>query len=328
MKKYDIVGIGNPLMDFITKVDDEILAEFDLKKGIAHVVEQEDIIKFSKILGHHFYSMPGGSAANTIIAASMLGLNTALMGSIGDDSLGNKYLSKLKSAGVTPLMRRVKGVTGSCMSLVTPDKERTMATFPGASMYFSKRHLNLKAIHDSGILHIEGYQLLVANEREAAINAMIEAKKSDTMVSFDFADPFLVRRHKDEIRHIVNNFADIIFANEDEARLFTGKDVSGSVKELSKKAKFVAVKLGKKGSVVASGMLVEKIPVFKVNAVDTTGAGDIYATGFLYGIAKKKPLDVCGKIASFMAAKIVAQYGAYFDYPIKKELRKLIKTSL
>jgi len=324
MKKYDIVGIGNPLMDFITKVDEETLAEFELKKGIAHVVEQEDIIKFSKILGHHFYSMPGGSAANSIIGAAKLGLKTALMGSIGDDSLGNTYLSEIKEAGVMSLMKRVKGVTGSCLSLVTPDKERTMATFLGASMYFSKEHLDIEAIHESNILHIEGYQLLTANEKEATINAMMEAKASGTMVSFDFSDPFLVKRHRDEITNIVNNFADIVFANEEEARLFTGKGVSGAIKELSKKAKFVAVKLGKKGSIVAAGTTVEKIPIFKVDAVDTTGAGDLYAAGFLYGIVKRKPLDVCGKIASFTAGKVVAQNGAYIDYPIKKELKKYI----
>lgn len=326
MKKYDIVGIGNPLMDFIAKVDEDTLAEFDLKKGITHIVEQEDIIKFSKILGHHFYSMPGGSSANTIIGASMLGLKTGLMGAIGDDSLGEKYLSKIKSAGVIPLMTSVKGVTGSCLSLVTPDKERTMATFLGASMHFSKEHLDRKAIRESRILHIEGYQLLTPNEKEASLNAMIDAKSSGTIVSFDFSDPFLVKRHRDEITNIVNNFADIIFANEEEARLFTGKDASGAIRDLAKKAKFVAVKLGKKGSVVANGSVIKKIPVFKVDAVDTTGAGDLYAAGFLYGIVKNKPLDVAGEIASFMAAKIVSQYGAYFDYPIKKEMRKYIKS--
>jgi sugar/nucleoside kinase (ribokinase family) len=312
---FDVFGFGNTLVDILIQVDDEHIAELELKKGTLHLVDEP---KMQELLERFRESdqqvVPAGSCANTVFALSSLGADVVLCGKIGRDPHGDLYEEVvLKDRVSSRIKRSPDRGTGRVINLVTPDAERTFVVNLGAAVTVRKEELDdvITDIKNSRILHTEAYVLAHGVLRETAVHLISEAKKSGVRVSLDLSDSGIIERNLDFLRDIVREYVDIAFFNEQEAKIFTGLGPGEAVKAISEMCDIAVVKLGSKGSLVKSkdsGVI--RIDAFRADAVDTTGAGDFYAAGFLYGLAKGKDLQTCGRIGSVIAGKVVEQVGA------------------
>lgn len=325
-KEFDVFGIGSALMDFLIEIDENELLEMDVKKGEMHLIDEEKSkMLLNKLKNYSVKTAPGGSSANTMAGIAILGGNAVFCGKVGKDKHGEIYEQKSKDYGVcTRIKKHDEKATGHAITLITPDSERTFATHLGAAMHLEKEDVFDDDIAKSRILHIEGYQLEAQKLRETALHAIQIAKKSNTLVSIDLADPALVKRNLDDLKKIVKEHADIVFANEEEAKAFA--EVEGEKEALdiiSKMCSIAIVKIGSKGSMIKHNDNVYVIPPFKVSAVDATGAGDMYAAGVLFGIAKGMPLNRAGKIGSWAASKVVSQVGARLSMCLKDEVKEI-----
>lgn len=312
MKKYDVSGISNIILDFIYEVEEEFLVELGIKKGTMQLIDSQTSKEIlEKLKNKTPIICLGGSVANTISGVSYLGGKTNLIGKIGLDLHGEKYLTQTKEEGTTPhLVKHQTEKTGHLLAFITPDKERTFAVHLGASLYLENQDLNEDYIKNSKILHLEAYQIEIPNTYEVILNAVKIAKENKTKISLDLSDSELIKRKYEEIKNFVQEYVDILFANETEAEVFTGKKEEEALHELSKLCKTVIVKLGAKGSLIKEDNIIYKIPSHKTNVVNTNGAGDMYVAGILYGISQGLDLAQSGKIASENAAKIVSRPGA------------------
>jgi sugar/nucleoside kinase (ribokinase family) len=312
---FDVFGFGHPLVDILIQIDERHISELDLRKGTSHLVREEKMrellqkfdVKEKKIV-------PAGSCANTIFSLSSLGASVVLCGKIGNDSHGNLYEEILLKDNVRSRIKRsdVDG-TGRVVDLVTPDGERTFVVSLGASVTLERHELHdvMDDLKDSRIFHTEAYVVESPVLRESALLLLENAKKNGVEISLDLSDPALIERNLGDLREIVEKYADIVFFNEEEARAFTGLEPEGAIREISKSCKIAVVKLGDKGSIVKPNGSEEiiRIDAMKAKAVDTTGAGDFYAAGFLYGLTRGKDHRTCGEIGSVIAGKIVEQVG-------------------
>ena len=314
MSKLQVYGIGNVLIDVVVHVTDEDLASLGLDKGIMKLTEGEErdkIVDFIRTKKPEFHC--GGSAPNTIITLSQLGVNAALSGKIGPDDLGDRYEKQLKDHNVTSYLTRGEGNTGTSIILVSPDSERTMNTSLEINREYGIENIQPDAIAGAEYLYFTGYMWDTESQKNALTRAIEIAKEAGTKIVFDAADPFAVNRSEGEFCRLVENHFDIVFANAEEARLMFGSDdVVKCTEMLSELCDIAVVKNGSRGSVVRKGAESYQIPVYETKAVDTTGAGDIYAAGFLYGICTGKGLEESGHIASKLASGIVGQVGAQF----------------
>jgi len=302
--QFDVIGIGNPLLDMVSNVEYSFLEENEYEKGTMHLVDaktQADIIsQLSNIT-----LSAGGSVANALAAVAALGGKALFIGVIGNDSNGEKYEQLTKKAGITSHLKKADAKQGSSLSLITPDTERTMLTHLGACLHLTKDHLDLEEIKRGKILLIEAYQLDGEKQYEAALHAMDFAKKEGILIAIDLADPALIGRHTEKVKILINDYADIIFVNETEAKAVTGMEPLKAVKELKKNCKIAVVKIGSEGSYIYADELHTINPV-KVNAINSTGAGDSYAGSFLCCYSKGYKIDECGKVASCVAAQVVS----------------------
>ncbi len=312
MYKFDVVGIGNPLLDRIADVNEESISSLGLAKGTMRLLEDKDARHLAAWLASNKLNVdvfPGGSCCNSMVGVASLGGTAAFIGAIGEDDNGHVFERELKEKGVEPILVRYPGLTGSCHVLVTPDAERTMNTHLGASCNLSENDISPNMLLRGRYLHLEGYLWDTKSQRQAAIHAMQLCSMNRIPVSLDVADPFVVERYGDSFRELLP-MVDIIFANEREAELFTGKSPKEAIKELGEQCAFAAVKLGSKGSLIAYKGNISKIPSHKVKAVDTTGAGDMYAGAALFGLSQGyEPQDI-GRLASYCSAMVVSQSGA------------------
>lgn len=309
--EFDILGIGSPLMDIIVQADDAFLERAGLKKGLMTLVDDKrrgEIVQMITSMEKFF--VPGGSASNTVAGAALLGSRAAFIGSIGRDEIADTYRTASQKAGVSVRCSESKAYTGCAYTFITPDGERTFATYLGAALDFNKDGVDLSLVESSRILHIEGYLFDGGAQFEAAVKAMDCAKKNGGIVSIDLSDPWLVERSGDDLRRISKEYADILFMNEEEAKVFTGKAGEESAIAALEFAPLIALKLGAAGSVIATKDSVEHILPFSVKVVNTNGAGDMYAGGFLYAFAKEMPLKKAGTIASYVSSRVVASLGA------------------
>lgn len=323
-KKYDVFGIGSALMDFLVEIGHEELLEMDLKHGEMHLVDQDHSKKiFEKLKNYKFKIAPGGSTANVLAGVAVLGGKVIFCGKVGKDEHGAIYEQKMMEGGIFSNIKKSGLMTGHTISFITPDSERTFATHLGAALELKKEDVLEEELKQSKILHIEGYQLEDKNLREVAVHAMEIAKKNNVLISIDLADPALVRRNLADLKNLIKKYADIIFANEKEAEAFTGKKEEDALDELAELSDIAIVKLGKRGSLIKSKGKAYEIKPFKAKAVDTTGAGDMYAAGILYGISHDIPLEKSGKIASYASAKVVEQIGARLSKSLKDEIKKI-----
>jgi sugar/nucleoside kinase (ribokinase family) len=315
--EFDVFGFGNALVDILVQVDEAHIEEFNLTKGGFNLVEESRMKAILRgVKGRKKKIVPAGSCANTIFALAALGANVVLCGKIGDDKHGRLYEEiVLKDKVGSKLRKSPMYPTGTVVNLVTPDGERTFAVNLGAAMTLRKEELlDVESeVTRSEIFHTEGYVLENTRLREAAVHLIEVAKKGKVTISIDLSDPGIISRNLEAIREIVHKYADIVFLNEEEARTFTGNpDPEMAVREIAEMCGTAVVKLGANGSLVMErgSAAVLKIYPVKANAIDTTGAGDFYAAGFLYGLSKGKDLRTCGTIGSIIAAKVVEQIGA------------------
>lgn len=307
-----IIGIGNALVDILTTLEnDNLLESLNLPKGSMQLVDLEtsgNVLKASKHLSSRFAA--GGSASNTIYGLAKLGLETAFIGKIGNDDYGATYRKDLESCNILPRLLMSDTQTGRAIALVSKDSERTFATHLGAAVELTADDLISDHFKDCKYLHIEGY---LVQDYELINRAIEYANQHDVKVSLDLSSYNVVEDHLSYLNNLVDKSVNILFANEEEAKSFTGKEPEEAIHLLEEKCEIAIVKIGKKGSLIKSGEQFHKIGVLPANSIDTTGAGDLYASGFLYGLAKGYSLDKCGQIGTLLAGNIIEVIGARID---------------
>ena len=311
--KYDLLAIGNALVDIEVRVDDEFIEKNSLTKGgmtLSSVESQQMILNSLKKFSTKMSS--GGSAANTVHGFSVLGGKTYYLGRVADDFHGQHYANDMQSCGVAfSKTRNGTSNTGTCVVLVTPDSERTMLTHLGASSSLHPDNVEEKIIEDSGMVYIEGYLWTSEETRNAAEKLATIAKNNKTPVAFTLSDAFVVNSFKDQIIKFIRSSVDILFCNDVEAKAMAGTDdIQEAFEVLKKMVNTVFVTRGRDGS-WASSPTEEKVTVgvFPTNAIDTTGAGDLFAAGALYGIAKNYNLKESAIIGSYCASEVVSHMG-------------------
>jgi len=318
MKK--ILGIGNALVDIITFIDnDKTLERFSLPKGSMQLVDSDKSHQVKEgTSGFPRSIASGGSAANTIHGLAMLGANTGFIGTVGKDETGDFFENDMKKAGVKTMLLRRETETGTAVALISPDSERTFATHLGAAVELNAEDLDPDYFNDFDILYLEGY--LIFNK--ALVERACEIAKSKGMkVALDLASYNVVEAKLDDFREIIEKYADIIFANEEEAKAFTAMEPESAVKHISEVSEIAVVKVGKEGSWIKRGEEILKVGTMKVNCIDTTGAGDLYASGFLFGYANNLSLDNCGLIGSLLAGHVIGITGARMDDQMWEDIR-------
>lgn len=323
-----VYGIGNPLIDVIVSVSEQELKDLGLYKGTMNLVNVEKRLELSSFIKENktpSYSC-GGSCPNTIITLSAMGIKTALGGKVGKDEYGDIYRKNLKALNVLDNLGSSENPTGSSIILITPDSDRTMNTFLGANRDFCFSDINEETLKKADFFHFTGYMLDTKNQTEAIYRAIEIAKSSGAKISFDIADQFAVGRNRDAFLEIIKSSCDIVFANKQEARImFDNYDAELCCKSMGKLCETAIVKNGKKGSFISYRGEIYNIPVKGPSVpVDTTGAGDTYAAGFLYGLCNGMDVVDSGTIASVLAGQIIKQVGAQFSKEKAEELRELL----
>lgn len=324
-KKYDIYGIGNALVDIITEVSEEFVLENKVEKGVMTLVEEErqaELLNSMKITKENMQG--GGSAANTLVAASQLGAKGFYSCKVAKDVEGAFFLNDLKANGIDTVLTpetAPSGTTGKVLVMTTPDAERTMNTYLGITADFSEKEIHEYALKDSKYLYLEGY--LVTSE--SGLAAMKKAKKiaedNGVKTALTFSDPSMVKYFKEQMESVVGASVDLLFCNEEEAALFTGENDPDSIREeLKKVAKRFAITQGKNGAIIYDGDTFIDIEPYQVKAVDSNGAGDMFAGAFLYAITNGHSYADAGKLASLASSKIVTQFGPRLTWPDAKEI--------
>jgi len=309
--EFDVSGMGSALLDLIIEVDDQFLTSIGLTKTHMHLIDADRSGIIRELI--ESYSMqvaPGGSSANTAAGVANFGGKSVFLGKVGDDANGAVYIAETETAGVKSGLVKDESATGHAITFITTDSERTFATYLGAAIEFSEDDINPDYIINSRILHIEGYMLELPVPQKACFRAMQIAKENNVLISIDLSDPALVGRLGDVLKNAVKDYADIVFANEDEAKAFTGAEEEDALHILSDMCSFAVVKLGAGGSLIKCGGSVYTIPVYETEVVNTNGAGDMYAAGVLYGISHGFDPEKSGKIGSYAASLVVSSTGA------------------
>ena len=328
--KYDVYGIGNALVDMEFKVNDEFFSANNVEKGLMTLVEEdrqnELLDKLHNANNEELKRQCGGSAANTVIAVSQFGGSGFYSCKVANDETGAFYLNDLKENGVetkyTP-ESAPNGTTGKCMVMVTPDAERTMNTYLGITATYSEQELDLDALKSSKWLYIEGYLVASPTGQAAALKAKEFAKTNNVKVAYTMSDPNMVKFFKDNVDALLKDQVDLLFCNEAEAMEFTGKDSVADAREVLKDyAKHFAITLGKNGAVIWDGHTFIDIEPYKTEAIDSNGAGDMFAGAFLYGITNGMNYAGAGSFASLASSKVVSQFGPRLKWTQAKELLK------
>ena len=309
IKRKSILGIGNALVDVLINItDDTVLQKFGLPKGSMTLVDsklsaeiKEETKNNSRII------QTGGSAANTVHGIAKLGGQCGYIGKISNDEFGGYYLDDFEKLGIKTHFYYSETGTGHATALISADSERTFGTYLGAAMELTAEEMSTEIFRNYGILHIEGYLVQNHNLIEVALKT---AKQNGLLVSIDMASFNIVAANLDFLLRIINEYVDIVFANEDEAHTLTGQLPEEALLTLSKLCNIAIVKLGAKGSIIKNGDRTIKIDAISAKSIDTTGAGDIYASGFLYALAENLDLEVAGKIGSLLAGNVVEVIGA------------------
>lgn len=311
-KKYDVFGMCNALFDIQAEVSDAQLDGLKLSKGAMMLLsdeEQKAIVP--QVYTEIVHTEAGGSGANTMIGIAQLGGLAAFTSRVGRDEHGRMYREGLEKLGVVASLCEGEGDTGISLILVTPDAQRTMLTYLGQSQSVTAGDLDLDAIRASKYLYITGYLWDTDSQKEAVLTAMRTANEAGVKVALSLSDPFCVGRHKADFLELLEKHVDVVFANKDEAcGLMDETDPLEAAKALAKLAGGLSVVTrDSSGSVLVQGDEIVEVSVFTVTPVDTTGAGDMYAAGILYGLTQRLSLEKTGKIASWCAAQIVAKLG-------------------
>jgi len=325
---YDVYGVGNALVDIQAQVSEATLGGLAFPKGSMTLVDEATQTKvLGSLDGVPIHRCAGGSAANTIIGVADLGGKTAYAGKVGADEIGRFCLSEMQRMGVTLEVSPGTGQTGTCVILITPDAQRTMLTHLGVSSTLGPADIDANEIGKAKYVYIEGYLFAGSSTRDAALLAIALAKSQGVKIAFTVSDPFLIAQFREEFWELIRGSVDLLFCNLEEARSLTGmRDPIECAREIHRHAENVALTLGADGSIVMHEGAVIPIEGVPVQAVDTTGAGDMYAAGLLYGVTSGLSWRKAGRLASHAAARIVTQMGARLaDRFTPAEIERLVE---
>lgn len=311
-RTFDVTAIGNAIVDVLAKADDALLAQHNLKKGAMSLIDAVDAERLYGLMGPG-REASGGSAANTAAGIAALGGRAAYIGKVADDQLGDVFTHDIRAIGVTydtpPLKEGLS--TARSLIFVTPDAQRTMQTFLGATTQLGPEDLNMDYITSAKVLYLEGYLWDQPRAKNAMREAAIRAHEAGVTVSLTLSDAFCVDRYRDEFLELAEQHVDILFANESEIlSLYKAAHFDDALQQVRKHCDIAALTRSEKGSVVVNGGEVHVIDAEKgVTVVDTTGAGDAYAAGFLYAYTQGYDLATCGKLGGIMAAEVISHFG-------------------
>lgn len=328
MKKYDVYGLGNALVDILVRVNDSEFASLGLEKATMRLVdaaEQKDVLDQFK--NHHPKMASAGSVANSIYAIGQLGGKGVFSGSVGDDSYGLFYKNEFESLGIEfPSSPAVGGTTGTCLIFVTPDAERTMRTCLAVSSDFGAEHIEEEIVKKSKWIFLEGYLLSNPSNIQGALHRMIElAKKHDTKIAFTCSESWVISSFRELVDTVIES-ADLVFANEGEAyALSGGSNAKEAFEILKNRYPNVAITAGADGAYLSVGGQEEFIPSYPCTPVDLTGAGDAFAGTLLYGISNGVSLKKSGQAACYIASKIISHVGARYPGDIKDFWKEVVE---
>jgi len=320
--KYDVLGIGNAIFDVLVKTDEAFLARHGMTKGGMALIDEARAAAIYRDMGPAT-EMSGGSAANTIVGIASLGARAAYVGKVKDDQIGRMYAHDIRAAGVAFETRPAAGgpATGCCYILVTGDGERTMNTYLGAAQDLMPADIDAAAIAAAKIVYLEGYLWDPKNAKEAFVKASTIAHQAGREVALTLSDSFCVDRYRDEFLDLMKKrTVDVVFANEAELHsLYQTSDFDAALKQLREDARLGVVTRSEKGCVVASREGVAAVPAFPVGQiVDTTGAGDLFAAGFLFGLVRGAGHENAGRLGALAAAEVIQHIGARPQVSLKE----------
>lgn len=319
-----VLGMGNALVDIITRIDnDEILEGFGLPRGSMTLVDLDTSNYIhAETAGMEKTMASGGSAANTIHGLAHLGVETGFVGAVGDDDMGKFFKKDMQVNKITPILFRTMHETGRAMALISKDSERTFATYLGAAVDLSADDVTHDLFEGYDYFYIEGY--LVQNH-EMIEKAMRLAAHANLKICLDLASYNIVEDNKEFFKELITKYVDILLANEEEIKALSGKSPEEGAHDLEGMVDLAVIKMGAEGSFCCSGGKIIRIGVRPSSPIDTTGAGDLYAAGFIYGHMKGLPMETCGKIGAILSGRIIEMIGAKMDESSWEVLRREIK---
>lgn len=303
-----VLGIGNALVDILTNLDsDHYLSELELIKGGMKLIENNQLMKIIGFIEDKESKLAsGGSASNTISGLARMGVECGFIGTVGNDLYGSFYRDDLINNQVTPILHEIDETTGCAMCMITPDGERTMGTFLGAACQIDPMNFEIEQFKQFDILHVEGY---LVQDRIMIEKAFKMAKEAGLKISIDLASFNIIEANLDFFTRLVIEYVDIVFANEEESFAYTQEGPERAAEIIAEQCEIAIVKKGSKGSIVRRGKEVAEVGILKANCIDTTGAGDLYAGGFLYGLTLNLSLEKCAKIGAVLSGNVVEVIG-------------------
>ncbi|MDF1572116.1 MAG: adenosine kinase [Bacteroidales bacterium] len=319
-----ILGMGNALVDIITTLEDDTLLEtFGLPKGSMTLVDHETS-NFINIqtAGLKKQKASGGSAANTIHGLAHMGVKTGFVGMVGGDDLGKFFFKDMKSKKISPMLFKSIRETGRAVALISPDSERTFATYLGAAVELSTEDLDSNIFAGYDYLYLEGY---LVQDHDLIEKAVRLAKMNGMKVCIDLASYNIVEEHRSFFLELIRNQVDIVFANNQEAEALTGAQPEQAVEILGGYADIAIVKTGAEGSLIFADGTLHKIGIRPSKSIDTTGAGDMYASGFLYGLVNGLSLETCGNIGAILSGRVIEVLGAKMDESTWENIRRQVR---
>lgn len=319
-----IVGIGSALIDILIHEEDDFLKKTGAIKGGMKYVDGEFIEQTLLQTSQKPIIVPGGSACNTVVGIGKLGGKACFVGKSGMDHMASLFETDLKKNNVNPALFKSSSPTGRVLSIITPDAQRSMFTFLGASSEIQPVEITEKCFNNAAIVHIEGY--LLFNE-DLMLKALKVAKSVGALVSLDLASFTVVEQSKTVLKRIINDFVDILIANEDEAKAYTGySDENKAVNSMAENTHIAVLKVGKRGSFIAhNGKTIKIEPMGDGSAVDSTGAGDLWASGFLFGLVNGFSLEKCGKLGSASGYEVCQVMGASIPEEGWQRIKKILE---
>jgi sugar/nucleoside kinase (ribokinase family) len=312
--RYDVIGLGNAIVDVLARAEDDFLVKHGMAKGSMSLIDEARAEAIYAAMGPAI-EISGGSAANAIVGVASFGGKAAFIGTVKEDVLGGVFSHDIRAEGVTFNTKPIKNGPPTARSyiLVTPDGERTMNTYLGAAQLLSAAEISEKEIQSAKVVYLEGYLWDPQNAKDAFLKAAKIAHQAKRTVALTLSDAFCVDRYRDEFRSLIKGgTVDLLFANEAELKsLYQTADFDSAITALREDTKFAVVTRSEKGAIVATKDKIETIDAFPVdNIVDTTGAGDLFAAGFLYGFARGFPHVTSAKLGALAAAEVISHLGA------------------
>ncbi len=312
---FDVFGMCNALVDLQARVDDSLIGSLGLHKGGMFLIDAGQRNRLVEHLARQMVHLEaGGSGANTMIGVALLGGTACYTSKVADDEHGALYRQSLSEKGVKPNLAVGEGSTGVSFILLTPDAQRTMCTYLGASQQLRPDEVNIDDLRHSRYLYVTGYMWDTPSQKQAVLHAMREANRAGVRVAFSLSDIFCVQRHREDFQRLLEQHVDVLIGNAAEAQELSHTETPyDAARVLSEYCDVAVVTMDRRGALIRQGDTLHEVPAFAVQAVDATGAGDMYAAGLLYGLCTGQKLQTVGRIAAYCAAQVVAKMGARLD---------------